>query len=145
MTLPERHYDFAGMLMAQAITDAERESVPVATALHTTALETGRELGEAARERVGPDATQDSLFAATREVLEEHGYEPRTDTGQITLANCPFHALAQDYTELVCGMNLDLLRGLIEGLGSTDLEARLEPAPGRCCVVLGRAEVAGQH
>jgi len=63
----------------------------------------------------------------------------------ITLANCPFHALAEDYTELVCGMNLDLLHGLVEGLESAELEARLEPAPGRCCVVLERPNAPGER
>jgi len=145
VTLPERHYDFAGMLMAQAITDAGRDGVPVATALQATALETGRALGAAARERAGPHPTPEAVFEATRQVLAENGYEPHTEAGDITLANCPFHALAQDYTELVCGMNLDLLRGLIDGLGSSDLEARLEPAPGRCCVVLGRSRAASQR
>jgi len=34
-------------------------------------------------------------------VLEAYGFEPRVDGGEVSLANCPFHALAQDYTELV--------------------------------------------
>jgi len=50
--------------------------------------------------------------------------------------HCPFHSLARDYTDLVCGMNLDLMEGLLDGLGRTKLEARLDPAPGRCCVRL---------
>jgi hypothetical protein len=60
----------------------------------------------------------------------------RADADGITLANCPFHALAQDSTDLVCGMNLELLRGLVDGLETSRMEARLEPRPGRCCVQL---------
>ncbi len=75
-------------------------------------------------------------IAAARAALAAHGYEPRRDADGLTLANCPFKALAQDYTELVCGMNLDLVGGLLAGLGVTDLEARLDPAPGRCCVTV---------
>ena len=42
-------------------------------------------------------------------------------------------------------MNLELVGGLIAGLGVTDLEARLDPAPGRCCVsVRGAATPAAR-
>ncbi|MGH2632074.1 MAG: helix-turn-helix transcriptional regulator, partial [Tepidiformaceae bacterium] len=144
VSLPERQYNFAGRLMAGAITGSERDGVPVAAALRTTSLETGRALGKEAREQAGDEPGEAALFEALRDVLTERGYEPRVDSdGCITLANCPFHSLAQDYTELVCGMNLDLLKGLIEGLKSSELEARLEPAPGRCCVVIGRGGAAG--
>ena len=54
----------------------------------------------------------------------------------MTLANCPFAVLAQDYTELVCGMNLDFMRGVLAGLELPGLTARLDPAPGRCCVTV---------
>ena len=57
----------------------------------------------------------------------------------LTLANCPFDALARSHTELVCGMNLALLDGLAGGTGVDNLRARLDPAPGRCCVVLDTA------
>ncbi len=36
-----------------------------------------------------------------------------------------------DYTDLVCGMNLELLNGLGSGIGPTDLEPLLEPTPGQ--------------
>jgi hypothetical protein len=49
-------------------------------------------------------------------VLETQGYEPRVGAEGITLSNCPFASLAQDHTALVCGMNLDLMRGLLDGL-----------------------------
>ena len=45
-----------------------------------------------------------------RDVLAAHGYEPRLRGRTVTLLNCPFHLLAQEHTELVCGMNLALLR-----------------------------------
>jgi predicted ArsR family transcriptional regulator len=52
------------------------------------------------------------------------------------LGNCPFHHLAQGHTDLICGMNLHLVRGLLAGLPSASYAARLEPTPGNCCVVL---------
>lgn len=73
------------------------------------------------------------------EVLAEQGYEPRQDGSTVTMANCPFHALAKSHLELVCGMNLDLVEGLLDGFGPTALCARLEPEGGRCCVTVGPA------
>lgn len=138
VSLPERRYDLAGRLLAQAISTAERGAVPVADALRQAATDMGRSLGEEARLRAGAGAGEADLLATVRAVLDEYGYEPRADAACITLANCPFHALARDYTDLVCGMNLDLLRGLVGGLQTTRLEARLDPAPDRCCVTISR-------
>jgi predicted ArsR family transcriptional regulator len=69
------------------------------------------------------------------EALEDRGFEPTTEAdGTVVLRNCPFHQLAQEHTDLICGMNLCLLDEAIEDLGETGLEARLEPEEGRCCV-----------
>lgn len=140
VSVPERRYVFAGRLMAGAIARAEHEGISVASALHEDAAELGRQMGEDARARVGDGESEASLESAMRAVLEENGYEPRDEAGVITLANCPFHSLAQEYTDLVCGMNFDLIRGLADGMGTSGLEPRLEPAAGRCCVVLRQAE-----
>jgi predicted ArsR family transcriptional regulator len=70
----------------------------------------------------------------TARVLAEQGYEPRVEGTSVVLANCPFHALARTHTELVCGMNLRLLCGVLDGVPSTGLAADLQPEPGRCCV-----------
>lgn len=134
VSLPERRYDLAGRLMARAITDAARDNVPVADALRAAAEETGRTIGEEAKQRAA--AESGSPLDAVSEVLDEYGYEPRPSGACLTLANCPFHALAQDYTELVCGMNLEIVRGLLSGLEQSGLEARLDPAPDRCCVTV---------
>jgi predicted ArsR family transcriptional regulator len=74
------------------------------------------------------------------EMLEGLGYEPEAKTdGTVVLRNCPFHRLAQEHTELICGMNLGLVDAALEGLGDTGLEARLEPEDDVCCVRLHRA------
>jgi predicted ArsR family transcriptional regulator len=65
--------------------------------------------------------------------LEALGYEPHERDGVVELLNCPFHALAQEHTALVCGMNLHLVDALLEG---SDRRAVLDPAPGRCCVTV---------
>jgi predicted ArsR family transcriptional regulator len=52
----------------------------------------------------------------------------------VVLTNCPFDALAQKHTALVCGLNRDFVQGVAEGLGCRQVEACLEPEAGRCCV-----------
>jgi predicted ArsR family transcriptional regulator len=126
VSLPERRYDLAGRLLADAMADADVSGEPPRAALERRARQRGRELGAAVS---GEPAEQ-----AVLRVLEDQGFEPRLEDGVITLANCPFHALAQEHTELVCGMNLHLLDGVLESLPSSGLVARLQPAPGRCCV-----------
>jgi predicted ArsR family transcriptional regulator len=136
VSLPPREYELAGRLLAQAVTDAELEGLPVGEALGKAARNTGRALGRRARQQAGARPSRSALLAAVTDVLGECGYEPRSDAGGLTLANCPFHALARDYTDLVCGMNLALMNGLVDGLEGPALEARLEPTPGQCCVRL---------
>jgi predicted ArsR family transcriptional regulator len=126
VSLPERRYDLAGRLLADAMADADVSGEPPRAALERRARQRGRELGAAVS---GEPAEQ-----AVLRVLEDQGFEPRLEDGVITLANCPFHALAQEHTELVCGMNLRLLDGVLESVPEAGLTARLQPAPGRCCV-----------
>lgn len=123
VSLPDRRYELAGRLLAQAVEESAATGTPVREVLHRKAEELGGQLGE-------PDGT--GLFA----LLERYGFEPRHEAGAIVLGNCPFHALARDHTQTVCGMNLHLLRGVVHGLGERDYEACLSPGPGRCCVRL---------
>lgn len=156
VSLPPREYELAGRLLARAVTDAQRGGIEVGEALGQAARETGLALGREARRQAGARPNRRALRAAAVGVLSSCGYEPRSadarhsdgdagnasdsdrdsDGDEITLANCPFHALAREYTDLVCGMNLELMAGLVDGLGAAGLEARLEPVPGQCCVRL---------
>jgi predicted ArsR family transcriptional regulator len=142
VSLPERRYELAGQVMARAIVAAEHDQVAVDAALRQTARDAGRALAEQARRRAGPGADQAALLAAAVGVLAAHGYQPRADPHGLILTNCPFHALAQDYTDLVCGMNLDLINGLLTGLQPAGLQALRDPAPGRCCVTVRRQRPA---
>ena len=130
VTLPERHYDLAGQILASAIEEAARSGIPVVEAVQMAAAATGRRIGS------GCGTPVRSLDDVVR-VLSGNGYEPRIEDAAVVLANCPFHALARDHTALVCGMNLHLLGALLDVLGGTEVHARLEPAPQRCCVVVG--------
>lgn len=132
VSLPQRRYDLAGQLLAAALTDAEHSGDPPRATLDQRANQLGKELGEAARSAADDRDTRDTALR----VLQAHGFEPRIQGDDVTLANCPFHTLAQQYTELVCGMNLRLLEGLLDGLATTGLTAHLDPAPPNCCVRL---------
>lgn len=135
-SVPARHYDLAGSLLAAAVAESTRTGAPVADCLRTAARAAGRALGEEASEAVAAASSAERRRQAVVDVLARHGYEPELGRRkEIALANCPFHRLAEEHRELVCGMNLDFLAGLLEGMGSTvGLTARLEPTPGYCCV-----------
>lgn len=136
VSLPERRYDLAGRLLVKAVAQAEQTGTPVPEALRSVAARTGRAVGAQAASGLGQEAPPDEVEAAVLDALGADGYEPRRDGGGITPANCPFHVLAREATELVCGMNRAYLGGVLDGIGASGLDARLDPAPGRCCVRL---------
>jgi predicted ArsR family transcriptional regulator len=141
VTLPERHYELAGQLLAAAVDRSVRESSSVLDELRRAAEQSGAVAGES---EAAHDA--DSEFdpvSSTCRALEAHGYEPRRAEGAITLSNCPFHELAQRHTALVCGMNLAFVGAITQRLGDGTLAASLDPAEGRCCVVISRQEKEG--
>lgn len=123
ISLPERQYAVAGRLLAAAIEDAESTGTSPREAVNRRAREYGEAIGRTAGE------------APLTEILAAHGFEPRPDKGGIALANCPFQRIAKEQPQLVCGMNLHLLAGLVSSL-DIPYEARLEPTPGSCCVRL---------
>ena len=134
--VPQREYELAGRLLAEAITVSERDEIPVGRALQGAARKVGQSLGDRARQQAGRKPGHKQLMDAVGDALNDCGYEPRSDRKGFTLMNCPFHALAQQYRDLVCGMNLELMSGFTESLEDAGLEARLEPLPGQCCVRL---------
>ncbi|KAB2350321.1 helix-turn-helix transcriptional regulator [Actinomadura rudentiformis] len=125
VSLPDRQYELAGQLLATAVQEADATGRSPRTILERLARQLGQDIGRASR-----DAHH------VMEVLEDFGFEPRRLDTEIILGNCPFHTLAQQHTDLVCGMNLSLLTGLLDELNATDLTARLQPQPGHCCVRL---------
>jgi predicted ArsR family transcriptional regulator len=132
VSLPEHRYDLAGRLLAEAIEDAETTGESPRAALDRRARQLGNDLAAAARDTAIAEAGSDAVMR----ILEAHGFEPRADEDTIVLGNCPFHTLAREHTDLVCEMNLCLLDGLLAGLDTTQLQARLKPEPGHCCVRL---------
>lgn len=124
VALPPRDYLLLAELMSSAA--ASDESGQVRDALVSAAEAQGRRTSTPGR----------PLDAE----LRARGYEPSPDNGsEVTLRNCPFHTLARRHTDLVCGMNHALLRGVLAAHGDDPDRARLDPQEGRCCVVLGAA------
>jgi predicted ArsR family transcriptional regulator len=135
VSIPQRHYDLAGRLLADAVAESSESGQSVADALRAGAqavgVEIGREVGRELPRRRSAKAVRDAAMRALRRL----GYEPRQDGNDIALMNCPFHALAERQRPLVCGMNLDLLTGLSEALDPR-VQPRLQPEEGMCCVRL---------
>jgi predicted ArsR family transcriptional regulator len=133
VSLPPRQYELAAAIMAGALDEAQRHSVPAGQAIAEAATQEGRRLATAGS---GPAVKEPAGAGRLAGVLAQAGYEPRTSSrGGVQLANCPFHGLVSRHPALVCEMNLCLLRGMIAGTGYPG-QARLDPAPGRCCVVI---------
>lgn len=131
--LPPRQYELAARLFARTLDSLE--SPAAAALLGKVARDFGQSMGAQARNEAG--AEQRASLDAARDVLAAQGYEPvQQADGEIRLRNCPFHLLAADHRPLVCGMNLSLMQGVIDGLRTDGIEAVLDPLPGLCCVVL---------
>jgi len=135
LTLPQRRYELAGRLFARALTQAA--SSPARRALRRAATDLGRCLGSDAPRGAGK--RREHRVARALALLAACGYEPARTNGDIRLRNCPFEALANECRPLVCGMNLALLQGVLQGVQARRLRAELDPQPGFCCVTLRTA------
>ncbi|MFE0190503.1 helix-turn-helix transcriptional regulator [Streptomyces sp. NPDC058989] len=118
VSVPPRSYDAVGRLLAEVVENAGLD----------------RELQAAAKAAgaAHPDASADDLV----EVLRARGYQPFWEGETLRLRNCPFHALAEEFPALVCGMNLALL----EGLAPEQWSPTMDPCPGGCCVALSKKQ-----
>jgi predicted ArsR family transcriptional regulator len=131
VTIPPREYELAARLLADAVqSDTSGQSQ---AALRAAA----RQYGASRASDGHAAATAEAASQEVQSALRQHGFEPwRTADGAVRLRNCPFHQLAAQHRDVVCGMNLALIEGLIEGFGVSDLHPELDPGPGRCCVVI---------
>ena len=122
VSVPPRAYELLARLLAEA---AESDTTgTVRSTLHGVAHDVGRQIST----KAGGD-----LMTA----LRGGGYQPHAGPdGGIELLNCPFHRLAQEHRDLVCGLNLRLIEGVITESTRPQARAELEPSPGRCCVVV---------
>lgn len=121
VSVPERHYDLIGDVLAEAIEHADETGTSPRASLADVARARGRLLAE------GSGSIDSTLIAV--------GYEPEPAAdGTIELANCPFHLLASRHTSIVCQANLALLEGATEA--SETYRAEYAPEAPHCCVRL---------
>ncbi|MFI6172933.1 helix-turn-helix transcriptional regulator [Nocardia sp. NPDC051052] len=130
-SVPLRDYELLARLLADAV--SSEPDGAVGAALASAAREAGRTAAQEAESGGGDTAEQ--LLAALRSC----GYQPHRDGARIELRNCPFHRLACRHRDLVCGLNLSLITGMIDAAHDPSM-AHLAPRPGHCCVVIDRPE-----
>lgn len=135
VSLPQRRYEWAAQMLTQALSVSASDSSQ--SALREAAHARGARLG---RELRGGRGRGTPLRVAMR-ALGACGFEPdRVPNGQVVLRNCPFDSLREGCREVVCGMNLALIEGVLDGLELPGVKATLEPAPDTCCVALRAVE-----
>lgn len=129
LTLPPRRYRRVGGILATALERLPREARDPVVA-------------EAARQEgarlAADDAGNDDGLPTLLGSLSRQGYEPVAANGEVRLRNCPFHLLAQQHRELVCGINVELIGALKDNLAFGEFEAVYDPRPDWCCVVISR-------
>lgn len=133
LNLPPKNYELLARLMAQALVTGVGGSA--GDALASAAHDLGADLGRQARRRAGARAGEERLLSEAAGVLDDCGFEAARDGVGLCLGNCPFSPLSQQFTEVVCRMNLSLMEGVAEGLHLRGSAPVLAPSPDRCCVV----------
>jgi predicted ArsR family transcriptional regulator len=131
VSIPPRRYDLAAKVLVHAL-EHQRPGEPGDDAAQRIAFERGNDLGS----RISAEAKDGDAIDVLRRALERHGFEPARSNGEITLENCPFSELARESPALICGMNQQFLKGLVEGLRVTAVEVILDTEPHRCCARL---------
>jgi predicted ArsR family transcriptional regulator len=137
VSIPERRYDLAGEIFLVAIQTQAPGERSWEAALRV-ARERGFDVGSRVREEIGLGRPgSERALSAAEHALEPFGFEPyRPSPHEVALANCPFHALAQEAPELVCQVNRNFIEGVVRGLGNETVQAVLERLPADCCVTL---------
>ena len=85
VTLPPRHYDLAGQILARAVEDAARDGVPVLQAVQRAAVDAGHRLGAAQRPRDEGSAAAPSASTPPPSTTSPR-CSPRTDTNHASRA-----------------------------------------------------------
>ncbi|MGH2949164.1 MAG: helix-turn-helix transcriptional regulator [Solirubrobacteraceae bacterium] len=134
LALPVRHYELAAELLAQALEPSRTKSA--SASVSAAAHRAGASLGAAARAR----SARGNPLRRLTQLLDRQGYEPtEAPRGVVRMRNCPFHEVAQSHPDVVCGMNLAFMEGIVAGAAADGVSATLDPQPGQCCVTLRAA------
>lgn len=137
VSIPQRSHDILAAILVDAVL-SERDGETAREAALRVARGRGQEIGAAERHRARPGrlgAERALTLAST--LLEQRGFEPAREAPTcVRLRNCPFHPLASQAPEAVCGINHAFLGGMVDGLQAPSVEAVLDPRAGECCVEL---------
>lgn len=137
VSIPQRRHDIlAGILLGAVVCEGHGENAR--DAARRVARDHGEQIGAEERQRVRPGrlGAERALTMASK-LLAERGFEPaRESPACLRLRNCPFHPLTARAPDLVCGLNLAFLAGMVDGLQASTVEAVLDPRAGECCVEL---------
>lgn len=111
-------------------------------------VELGRMWGRHLVERPAPSErlATDEALARLDSLLDEVGFEPETGPPgkdvEVRLRHCPFRAVAEKHTDVVCAIHLGLMQGALDELGVPLETTSLEPlvTPQLCIAHLGETE-----
>ncbi|GIJ45894.1 ArsR family transcriptional regulator [Virgisporangium aliadipatigenens] len=123
LSVPPREYRALAEILAEAVEESGADAAAAASARRQGAARTA-----AIRGGLAPDDGADPVA-----LLTELGYEPYLDGADVRLRNCPFGTVAAAFPPLVCGLNLALIEGVLDGSGCAP---RLDPRPEGCCVAI---------
>ena len=105
------------------------------------AEEAGRRFGARSVDEAGIGDGPSAALERVVRMLDDIGFQPELAPGgaEIRLRHCPFHELARDRQEVVCGIHLGLIRGALQQLGAPEEALRLVPfvTPSLCVVQIG--------
>jgi predicted ArsR family transcriptional regulator len=135
VSLPARSYELAADVFADALTRLSADAPPAE--LVESAHAAGRRVAASA---LAGKSQRGAPGRKLLSVLTTAGYEPELDaTGTIRLRNCPFDALVASHRPLVCGTNLAMGQGIVEGARAEAWQPLADPQPGYCCVAFATA------
>jgi predicted ArsR family transcriptional regulator len=137
ISLPPRRHDLLAEILLAAVL-GERRGETAGDAALRVARELGERIGAAERDRARPGRLgAERALTLAGQLLGQRGFEPTREAATcLRLRNCPFHPLAAQARETVCGINHAFLAGMVDGLQAPAVEALLDPRAGECCVTL---------
>lgn len=135
LSIPPRHYDVVGGILATALASGRGGTDPVSAA-RRLAKARGRALGKQFAE-AGRTSTRKTM-AALQRALAHFGYGPVVDKNELRLNNCPFRAMSEVAPDVVCAVNENFVRGLLEGIDGDPsvIAERCDHEKPGCCVLV---------
>ncbi|GAC1445518.1 MAG: helix-turn-helix domain-containing protein [Mycobacteriales bacterium] len=130
-SVPARRYHLIAEVLLTAASE-QRPGEPFEVAARRSARTRGRQLAQDGRpdRRSGPRRRLEALLGAL-------GYSPAREGQTVVLRNCPFDRLREIDLALVCGINVALAQGYVDGVdAAAAFTAERRPCGDGCCIVL---------